>query len=539
MKNGKSPQDFDQLKKRQRQMKLDWQELNAKLGSNQIELFQQTDNKRVHRIPLSSRHCIAYLNMVSPQDCCWSLEIKPRMSIHQGLGSSTGRYLFMARTIEQSREWYTALYRTLAFHSKKPMPLLAQINVPLCDVQVSLCLEIISRNTKLDIRMGDIKRGVIHALVKQGLLEYDFNMPMDLYWRFESQEEWVQDTPTKPSYLVGPQLIEQTHSLELKLRNPPIKELGVWFEDEVVWLRKESQQMPIYCLQSGSFLFLIDLNKALLWNTPYHGHRPRFTRFSLATYLSTRSSSIQHPRPNSACSLPNPSDFDRRLSNILNAFGAFDLSRAHNITIGSHRNIRIHTHDSVLELQASSDHTLREWVIRLQQGSQHSTISNGRVRYPEIDSDLIWKASMLYVKRGRRSTFKQYLCVLTRHRGLILFDKYKRSYWTSKAKTEPVYRRSPNTLSVSKAYVYTSPSCVKDMIRTKARNQSVPPKMFEDGMTESSHAIQLLFVVYQPPDPTNSWIRRKISPKSVWIFQARDKEEKEAWVWALDQAKEM
>ncbi|KAL0097500.1 hypothetical protein J3Q64DRAFT_1857892 [Phycomyces blakesleeanus] len=462
----KKSQDFDELKERQRQGRLEWQELNAKLVSNQIELYQQTDNKIVHRIPLASKHCIAYLTIVSPQDCCWSLEIKPRMSIHQGLGSSTGRYLFMSRKIEQSREWYTAIYRTLGVHSRTPMPLLVQVSVPLCDLK--------------------------------------------------------------------------THFLELKPRNHPIKELGVWFEDEVVWLRKKNQQIPIYCLQSGSFLFLIDLNKALLWNNPYHGHRPRFTRFSLATYLSAGTASIrEHLGANSMCSLPNPSDFDRRMSNMLAAFAVFDLSRVQNINIGSHRNIKIHTLNDSLELQASSDHTLREWVIRLQQGSQYSTLSNDRVQRHEIYSDLIWKASMLYVKQGRRSTFKQYLCVLTRHRGLILFDKYRRSSWTSKPKSEPIYRRSPKTVYISNAYVYTSPSCVKDMIRTKARNQKTPPKMFEDGMTEGTHAIQLLFVVYQPPNPKDSWIHQKLSGRRVWVFQAKDKEEKEAWVWALDQAKKL
>ncbi|KAL0095289.1 hypothetical protein F4703DRAFT_1912459 [Phycomyces blakesleeanus] len=516
----KKSQDFDELKERQRQGRLEWQELNAKLVSNQIELYQQTDNKIVHRIPLASKHCIAYLTIVSPQDCCWSLEIKPRMSIHQGLGSSTGRYLFMSRKIEQSREWYTAIYRTLGVHSRTPMPLLVQVSVPLCDLKVCLCLDKISQNTRLDIRMGDIKRGVIHALYKQGLLEDGFKQSLELCWRFKNQEEWIQDTPNKPMYLIGPQLIEQANTF-----------LGAQ--------ASESPNKRTWGL-SGSFLFLIDLNKALLWNNPYHGHRPRFTRFSLATYLSAGTASIrEHLGANSMCSLPNPSDFDRRMSNMLTAFAVFDLSRVQNINIGSHRNIKIHTLNDSLELQASSDHTLREWVIRLQQGSQYSTLSNDRVQRHEIYSDLIWKASMLYVKQGRRSTFKQYLCVLTRHRGLILFDKYRRSSWTSKPKSEPIYRRSPKTVYISNAYVYTSPSCVKDMIRTKARNQKTPPKMFEDGMTEGTHAIQLLFVVYQPPNPKDSWIHQKLSGRRVWVFQAKDKEEKEAWVWALDQAKKL
>ncbi|KAI8099717.1 uncharacterized protein BX664DRAFT_382217 [Halteromyces radiatus] len=206
-----------------------------------------------------------------------------------------------------------------------------------------------------------------------------------------------------------------------------------------------------------------------------------------------------------------------------------------------------------LQFEATSAQAMFEWVRRLRRGITYGKEcqSKGIVLSQAISSlwyrhihKTILQSGVLYVRKNTQNTFRRYLCVLSRGRGLLLY-RYNRHGIMTKRRTIRLQRQQNNNSSTRATYVYgvDHPSDLKS-------NDGPTAMMTLDGERSRNEGIyQSAFVVWQRYSLSkNHWImqiKEHISLLKLghrlgrkghsFVFLASNMEEKEAWLWALQQ----
>ncbi|CAO3590164.1 unnamed protein product [Absidia cylindrospora] len=227
---------------------------------------------------------------------------------YQNKTKGTTTFLFNAPTVSASQSWYMALYKqiplktTHATHtpsyvaenqhlqqnsSKKPIPLWIDVMIPCLQagstsrgdtnfIRVPLD-SVVDQNAFCIIRASDLKHCLFKMLNDSSIdtgWKYHLLTPdmMSLCWRYGPRIEWIPDSAS----LIGPQLIEKEHVLELRSISPmdrqalesPVTMEGFLIQstNENGEFKHKHQTTRMYALTEGHYLFLIDPSKAVLPN---------------------------------------------------------------------------------------------------------------------------------------------------------------------------------------------------------------------------------------------------------------------------------
>ncbi|ORZ21669.1 hypothetical protein BCR42DRAFT_408042 [Absidia repens] len=227
---------------------------------------------------------------------------------YQNKTRGTTTFLFNAPTVSASQSWYMALYKqiplktTHATHtpsyvaenqhlqqnsSKKPIPLWIDVMIPCLQagstsgsstnfIRVPLD-SVVDQNAFCIIRASDLKH-CLFKMLNDSSIDIGWNHHlltpdmMSLCWRYGPRIEWIPDSAS----LIGPQLIEKEHVLELRSISPMNKQVlesPVTMEGFLIQSTNENgefklkhQTTRMYALTEGHYLFLIDPSKAVLPN---------------------------------------------------------------------------------------------------------------------------------------------------------------------------------------------------------------------------------------------------------------------------------
>lgn len=137
---------------------------------------------------------------------------------------------FKARSFLKCQEWYMELYDILPSECKRPCPKWCEVYIPMVDLSVNLPLLNVKHSD--DITIEDVKEAVIAVLeeeendverVNEKLAKLKSSDELGLCWTAKDRAEWVywktssSDPKKRIDWVIGPQSIEHTHRLELRL----------------------------------------------------------------------------------------------------------------------------------------------------------------------------------------------------------------------------------------------------------------------------------------------------------------------------------
>ncbi|KAI8984529.1 hypothetical protein BDF20DRAFT_816776, partial [Mycotypha africana] len=179
------------------------------------------------------------LRLLSPLDYTFSLRYQHQATISKSSlkkSSSSRRIItmiFKAKSFLKCQEWYMKLYDMLPAENKRPIPKYCEVYLPTLDLTVHLPL---TDDNRKHMTMEDVKHAnLLHHFVPH---DHPFNDTMNeddygLCWTLGDRIEWIHWThtpaPVQPlatnniikeqrrmDWAVSPQIIEQTHRLELR-----------------------------------------------------------------------------------------------------------------------------------------------------------------------------------------------------------------------------------------------------------------------------------------------------------------------------------
>ncbi|KAI9490165.1 hypothetical protein BDB00DRAFT_566645 [Zychaea mexicana] len=331
--------------------------------------------------------------------------------------------------------------------------------------------------------------------------------------------------------------------------------------------RKQQQRKKLlYAMMEGHLLFLLDPGKATRPpdEIPNGGrHHTRFTwaRSLFATQALHVRSLTRLFRPSSNVSVTSTTqhaaqaEFTRRSANIMSAVAVIDMTRAtkvRRVSTEQRTTFEVslgNTNKTQLHFEASTMHTMFEWIqriqrivqcqqqLRQQQQQQQQPTATTTTLPPQLQERSVLHSGMLYVRQDYLSTFKQLYCILTREKRLVLYNTCRQRVWNEHFVTLSLDQQ---------VYVYSAEDDVGSQDSRGKTKQ--PPRMFEDGRTvESSSTETCSFVIWQTAQrhllvtlrerlSTLKFGHRLGRKGTVWVCLARSQDEKEAWVCAMHQA---
>ncbi|KAI8378956.1 hypothetical protein BD560DRAFT_487846 [Blakeslea trispora] len=613
-----------------RRTRLRWRQFKAILWPDRLELYHISKvfvnvKRLAHVIHLDSKgsHNKVKLSMVSTRDFIWSLEFthcdkKSLVSFH-----------FQSKLLSEAQAWYMAIYYILPPIPccKKPIPSYIDINVIFDYAQtlpIRLPLDSLrycydqQQGVDFNVRMKDVK-SIVCSILERHDTDTDWkNKEFKLCWRHASiaalvqcgqleqyiasgtRIEWIQEEAS----LVGPQLIEKSHLLELHVdkanRHCPKK--SITFDGLLIQTKGRGQQKSkrayYYGILYGHHLFLFD--------NIYHDRFKRQDQQSLSsqeseekndgkrhwfsattgllfqqrklliskqTHVTKNKKKRTHFQLGNAKSSPHfklhktewmsPPDPARLmhaklvldLHQVASAQPLLDDSQSFEIRLKSR-------HDSVLYYEAPNTQIMLEWVtlinsaLRLDRLLLHSTASLSH--HHGSCHRRILLSGLLYVKHNYSKSFKPYYCILCKNesdQGILLFDTRKRNETNliscfghkqteKQAREERVlYEKKKTLLDLENAYVYSGEECVSDQLVAESGKE--PLRYYKDGVVTGGDATSdCVFVVWQAakrhivPDFREYLSLLKAGHRlgnrgSCWIFKARNKQERDEWIWAL------
>ncbi|KAI8331368.1 hypothetical protein BC941DRAFT_505853 [Chlamydoabsidia padenii] len=201
-----------------------------------------------------------------------------------------------------------------------------------------------------------------------------------------------------------------------------------------------------------------------------------------------------------------------------------------------------------IQFEATSTQAMFEWVQRLRRCIHYGNEcrSKGIVLSQAISSlwyqnthKIILQSGILYVRKNTQKTYRRYLCVLSRNQGLLLY-RYNQHGIMTRRRTIKI---SP-TKDGKPTYVYAL-----DQAAELRSNDAPTTMMTSDGIRTRDEIYQCAFVVWQRYSfSKNLWIMQikehltflkmghRLGRKGhSFLFLASTVEEKEAWIWALQQ----
>lgn len=170
-------------------------------------------------IELAGKYGHAKLSILSHTDYIWGLDYlhtkkKRPIAFH-----------FQSSHLSEAQDWYMTLYQLLLLHKTKmigkaPLPPFVDLIIPEMDhfvIQIPLHALTDKQPTSsviYNIRMSDLKLTALRILEYKGIKPSNWVADnVSLCWTLDSHTEWV--TESQNVLLVGSQLIEQKHKLEL------------------------------------------------------------------------------------------------------------------------------------------------------------------------------------------------------------------------------------------------------------------------------------------------------------------------------------
>ncbi|CAO3612594.1 unnamed protein product [Mucor fragilis] len=283
-----------------RKTRLRWRQFKAVLRPDKIELYHVTTTflhtqRIAHVVYLNNKYPYrrVRLSLVSIQDYIWCLEF-----VHHKTKSIVS-FHFQSASLLEAQSWYMAMYHTLPALSacKKPIPAFVDIQVMIdTPMQVRLPLDYVLKHTKdtlLNIHIQDIKPVIRSLLQKDDLLHTadwlrnDFRLcwrPIDVSNKRTSNVitsgnriEWLAENTD----LMGPQLIEQRHVLELLTSEESVdkwksEQRIITFDSLLinkVWTKTKSQQ-KVKCKKSYFYVVLYG-HHLFFFDRPYYYYYKR------------------------------------------------------------------------------------------------------------------------------------------------------------------------------------------------------------------------------------------------------------------------
>ncbi|ORY99287.1 hypothetical protein BCR43DRAFT_523261 [Syncephalastrum racemosum] len=560
-----SEMDMTRNHLRLRQSRFRWREFKVILKSDRIELYHVSTlifqaKRLAHVIYLheSRKHHRTAVHLTFATQLDYTLSIAFRSANGRNV-----RFLFTARSEKDTQDWYMALYHCLPNQSKRKIPPTIDCTLPTLDnLRIRIPVADDQNNSILtkeqNIRMEDIKRCILAMLDYQNVRPMGwFPERVSLHWRNSHDRlECVADD----AYLICPQLIEQSHTLELHphAHSPATAVLPPVSEGFLTWwslnLRKPNklQKHVVYALTDGHCLFLVNpyralpieseqnpdsgkqrwtlgrISRASLFHPHHHSHvhRPRVSTGGGITLRSATRFFFRDARDHTR----ELADVERQNANLGAAFAVVDMTQATEVQSAKEMKDRktffeIKTKDgSRILLEAPTVQAMFEWIMRLRKMMQGTTLVTGlKERLTILQSGIV------YVRKGY--TFEQRFCVLLRGHGLMLFDSRK--------------KRRPSSWTGSYVHYLTVPLDEKTYVYSDDQPGSsthLPPRLFSDGTTNERNA-ECSFAVWRA-DQRHVLVslREKLSvlklghrlgsKGTIWVFMARTRAEKEAWVWA-------
>jgi hypothetical protein len=155
---------------------------------------------------------------------------------------------------------------------------------------------------------------------------------------------------------------------------------------------------------------------------------------------------------------------------------------------------------------------------------------------------ILQQSGVLYVRKNTQKTYRRYLCVLSRGNGLLLY-RYNRHGIMTRRRIIKLVRPKGGSGNKS-TYVYAL-----DQAAELKSDDAPTTMMTTDGVRTRGEVHQCAFVVWQRYSfSKNHWImqiKEHISLLKLghrlgrkghsFVFLASTVEEKEAWIWALQQ----
>ncbi|GAA5816878.1 hypothetical protein MFLAVUS_010412 [Mucor flavus] len=502
-----------------RKTRLRWRRFKAVLKPNRIELYHVTTiliraERLAHVIYLNNQYPYrkVKLSLISAQDYIWCLEF-----LHYETKSLIS-YHFQSSCISDAKDWYMSVYRILpsTISSKTSIPPFVDIFVMIQKEKeqqfvVRLPLYSLIKNdnhdedTLLNICALDIKPVIWSLLEKNGMLNM-LQQPttmndIRLCWRKVSssatygegaaatlkssaisfhtpisgdQIEWV----TKDTKLIGPELIEQKHRLELRsstMDPQPNKSIIVsaTFDGlltQKIWStgttfsgkQTKCKRVNYYAILYGPHLFFMDRSYYFLCKRQREEQERKRLRTESSKYASietkkqnnhwfsattgglrrnqqnnkdisakkkkewqfiNRSTPQLTPSSSSVALAPHPNP-----SMLLNTRFLIDLNQVAHVRPmsqeGESNTFEVYfKNDHVLFYEASNTQTMLEWLALinhqlkldpLQLISHHNGFDTNQSR-PEHVKDIL-QSGLLYVKRDFTESFQAQYCLLTKNR---------------------------------------------------------------------------------------------------------------------------
>ncbi|KAI8372615.1 Pleckstrin homology domain-containing protein [Choanephora cucurbitarum] len=594
-----------------RKKRLRWRQFKAVLWPDRLELYHISKvivnlQRLAHVIYFDTKgsHHKVKLSMVSTRDFVWSLEY-----LHCD-NKSLVAFHFQSTHLSEAQAWYMAIYHTLPANCKKPIPSYIDIQVimdhtPPFPIRLPLdhlryCYDQ-QHHVAFDVRLEDVRLAMCSLLKRRDNTDWQ-HKTFKLCWRHASiaalvqcdqleqfiasgtRIEWIQEEAS----LVGPQLIEKSHLLELHVDTAQTQcpKKNITFDGLLTQRsNQKSKHIFYYVILYGHHLFFFDtiyhsrFKRQDQQTTPKEPDNPKHwfsattgllfqqrrltiskqtqqqrTRFQLGSMESS-----PHFKPNKTEWMPPP-DPDR----LIHAKRVLDLHQveaAQPLLDTTSFEIRLKEHDSTLYYEAPNTQIMLEWVtlinyaIKLDRLLLHSTVSLSH-HHGSCHKNILL-SGLLYVKQNFKASFKPYYCILCKNdndQGILLFDIMKRAKSSLFCLKQPltekqareermVYEKKQILIDLENAYIYSGEECVLDQYVVDAGQE--PLRYYKDGVvTGGDTTADCVFVVWQVakrhviPDFREYLSLLKLGHRlgnrgSCWVFKARSKQERDEWIWAL------
>ncbi|KAF7722884.1 hypothetical protein EC973_002604 [Apophysomyces ossiformis] len=442
-------------------------------------------------------------------------------------------YVFQARTLKLSQAWYMALYRRLP--STTAIDRIIDLTLPF-ELQIKIPLPSLTKGD--NIRTEDVKACVLAMLELQGKKPPDWHMNnVGFCWRNKNYVEWFEQ-----EYLIGPQVIEQA---------PSSTEGFLISHSEHYWRKDVSRR--IYAIADHHFLFLLDPSKSIppADQTPPGplGWLSAASFYRSGLFQAKAKKAQSSPRFFTWPSYTTPADINRRTRQIPRAYAMIDLSTVDHVRMtksDQSKCFELCIGAQVMRYEASSAQEMFEWVMRLRKLVRYGKECRSGGIQTMVQASLwhcfggqpsVLQFGPLYVKHSYHGTFRQRFCVLV-HNKILIFSPFKRRPWTQEAVRCEAYPQV-ESLDLQQGYVYAGEECLKD----QDMDSDLPPRFFQDTVSNDTNA-DCVFVLWQRKRhhaiaELREYARilklgHRLGRKGkIWVFLARNSEEKEAWIWAL------
>lgn len=109
----------------------------------------------------------------------------------------------------------------------------------------------------------------------------------------------------------------------------------------------------------------------------------------------------------------------------------------------------------------------------------------------------------------------------------------------------PIYKKRRQLTHLDTSYIYSGDECILDKLLVNSNNKQEPYRLYKDGVVSGGNKTsECVFVIWQiakrhiVPNLREYMSLFKMGHRlgnrgSCWVFKARNRQERDEWVWAL------